>query len=67
MCISRKEKRQVVDNCRVFGLYNLGNSGTIYKDRKNWAWSRSVGGGVGGKLKITVSHPSKGVKKQLDT
>ena len=34
---------------------------------KNWARSSFVGGGVSGELKITVSHPSKGVKNQLDT
>lgn len=56
-----------MDHSKVFGLCNLENGGTIYKDRENWGWSRFVVGGVGGKLKITVGHPSKGVKKQLDT
>lgn len=67
MCISMNEKREAVDDSNLFGLCNVGNNGTIYKVGKNWAWSRFVGGGAGGELKITVSHPSKGVKSQLDT
>ena len=62
-----ERKREAVDHSKVFGLCNLEKGGTIYKVRENWGWSRFVVGGVGGKLKITVSHPSKGVKKQLDT
>lgn len=56
-----------MDGSKVFGLCNQRNGGTIYKNGENWEWSRFVGGGVGGKLKITVSHPGKGVKNQLDT
>lgn len=51
-----------MNNSKVFGLYNLGNIGTIYKDGKNWTWSRFVGSGVSGNLKTTISHPNKGVK-----
>ena len=61
-----ERKREVVDNSKVF-LCDQRNGGSIYKNGENWGWNRFVGGGVGGKLKITVSHPSKGVKKQLDT
>ena len=41
--------------------------GIIHRAGKSWTWCRSVGGAVGGDLKLTVSHSSKGVKKQLDT
>ena len=58
---------------KVFGLCKggeeagggAGNGGTIYKNGENWGWSRFVGGSVGRKLKTTLSHPSKGVKKWL--
>lgn len=59
--------REVMDGFKVFDLCNQRNGGAIYKNGENWGWSRFVGGVVGGKLKITVSHPSKGGKKQLDT
>lgn len=56
-----------MDGSKVFGLCNQRNGGTMYKNGENRGRSRFVGGGVGGKLKITVSHPGKGVKNQLDT
>lgn len=61
MCISVKEK-EIEDDSKVFGLYNLRNGGTVYKAGENWAWSKFVGNGVGGNLKIAIGHPSKGVK-----
>ena len=67
MCFSIKKKRGVVDDAKVFDLCNLGNSGIIHRAGKSWTWCRSVGGAVGGDLKLTVSHSRKGVKKQLDT
>lgn len=61
----RKRESKVFGLCKGRGGREVGNGGTIYKNGENWGRSSFVGGSVGRKLKITLSHPRKAEKKQV--